>query len=130
MKRSIITILSCAALICAFALPSIMAADNPEPPSGDMFKGFEWPEGRKTVATFDHANHRQPCETCHHKWDGSSEITGCTVDGCHDDFKDKRTDASAYKAFHDRRSEASCLGCHKSMKKGPTKCSDCHPRKK
>jgi hypothetical protein len=125
MTRAIVTIFSCAALICAFALPSIMASDAP---AGNVFKGFEWPDGKKAVASFDHANHKMDCKVCHHKWDGAGPIVKCTNAGCHDDFKAKKGDRSAYNAFHDRKAEASCRGCHKNMKKGPTKCTECHPK--
>lgn len=69
------------------------------------------------VVTFDHAKHQTDvpdCAECHHT--GGFE----TCSSCHA----KKADGKklAYKkAMHDN-----CKGCHKSMKKGPTKCKECH----
>ena len=67
--------------------------------------------------TFDHAAHQaqfKDCKTCHHK---GVEAGACKT--CH---LKKKTDAPKAKdAFHKQ-----CKGCHKKMKKGPTKCKACH----
>ena len=132
MKKTLVISLMCAALVCAFALPSLYAVDAP----ADM--ELHVPDGAKATKSpvpFSHKGHASlECKTCHHKWDGKGDIKGCASEGCHTDMKDKRGDNSYYKAFHDR-SETSCMGCHKALKKakkdtGPTSCTQCHPKKK
>jgi hypothetical protein len=68
------------------------------------------------VVTFDHAKHQglTECKTCHHT-DGFEKC-----DSCHAKKKDGKK--PKYKdAMH-----TNCKGCHKEMKKGPTKCKGCH----
>lgn len=94
------------------------------------------PEGAKSTqppvkfSHMGHSNAKVDCVTCHHKWDGKSEVQGCSAAGCHDDFKAKRGEKSYYAAFHDRKADTSCLGCHQAKKsegvKAPTGCKDCH----
>jgi len=68
------------------------------------------------VVTFDHAKHQglTECKTCHHT--GGFE----KCDSCHgkkDDGKKIKYKTAIHK---------NCKGCHKEMKKGPTKCKECH----
>ncbi len=66
------------------------------------------------TVTFEHHAHqkRTECSTCHH----SGDYAKCR--SCHGvDPKAPK----AKNAFH-----KSCKGCHKQMKKGPTKCKECH----
>jgi len=112
-------------------------------------------DAKRAEVMFPHAVHfSNSCQTCHHKWDKASVITGCTTFGCHDlDKAPKMEDgkpvmdpvlkARYYKnAFH-----GMCIGCHKEIKKknkameaskaslgeklpptGPTGCNQCHPK--
>lgn len=69
------------------------------------------------VVTFDHAKHQadvSDCSVCHHT-DGFDKCSSCHV---------AKVDGKKLKyktAMHN-----SCKGCHKEMKKGPTKCKECH----
>ena len=75
---------------------------------------------------FAHAKHAaQKCEDCHHKMGESTDMK-CTA--CHNNTADKKADDSFDKAFHDRKSNHSCVGCHTNLKSGPTKCNDCHTK--
>jgi len=68
------------------------------------------------VVTFDHAKHQAAadCVACHHT--GTYETCG----SCHGDADDGAK--LKYKtAIHNN-----CKDCHKEMKKGPTKCKECH----
>lgn len=69
------------------------------------------------VVTFDHAKHQvdvPDCAACHH----TGGFEKCS--SCHAKAADGKK--LAYKkAMHDN-----CKGCHKEMKKGPTKCKECH----
>jgi hypothetical protein len=109
---------------------------------------------KRSAVAFPHSLHfGYTCKTCHHKWDGNSQVQSCTVSKCHDQlsmpmkFKknmDYRLEAIRYYkyAFHQQ-----CIRCHReiqtrnvklerSRKKikeplqwpGPTGCVGCHPR--
>jgi hypothetical protein len=109
---------------------------------------------KRSAVAFPHSQHfGYTCKTCHHKWDGNSQVQSCTASKCHDQLslpvKSKKTRTHRletiryYKyAFHQQ-----CIGCHReikiqneklerSMKKikeplqrpGPTACIGCHPR--
>lgn len=125
MKRSIIVSFMCVALIGAFVLPSLFAADAPK--GAVEMKAF--PTKTKASPKFDHATHKLDCKACHHKWDGKAPVKKCATAGCHDDFKEKKGEKSAYASMHDPKSKLSCVGCHKAGGKGPLKCDECHPKK-
>ncbi len=109
---------------------------------------------KRSAVAFPHSQHfGYTCKTCHHKWDGNSQVQSCTASKCHDQLssmgKSKRTRANKreairyYKyAFHQQ-----CIGCHREIKNhnkklersrkkitqplqwpGPTSCVGCHPR--
>lgn len=63
--------------------------------------------------TFSHGQHGNiPCGSCHHMWDGKGPVEGCATAGCHDNLKERQEATSYFRAFHDKNSETSCLGCH------------------
>ena len=63
--------------------------------------------------SFSHGQHGNiACGTCHHMWDGKGKIEGCATEGCHDNLKERQEATSYFRAFHDKNSETSCLGCH------------------
>jgi hypothetical protein len=102
---------------------------------------------------FNHSKHfTYDCRTCHHKWEGTAKITGCTASNCHDLLKSPKnpTHYLAYTkegikyykyAYHEN-----CIGCHKKLKAKqkklemsykalqkteqilPTSCNDCHTK--
>ncbi|MCJ2163267.1 MULTISPECIES: cytochrome c3 family protein [unclassified Pseudodesulfovibrio] len=120
--------------ICTLLLGASLAAAAPKAP-GELKLGP--PDGiaaTKTHVTFSHAKHdaaKVECVTCHHTWDGTSDIKQCSTSGCHD--QPGKKDARAfYTAFHSKKTENSCLGCHKIVKKNgkpvPVSCGSCHPK--
>ncbi len=134
MKKTLLICMVAAALVCAFALPSLYAVDAP----GDMV--LKAPAGAKMTKApvdFSHKGHAAlDCTKCHHTWDGKAAVKKCSAEGCHVDTskKGKKKPTSFYSAFHSKK-DMSCVGCHKALKKakkatGPTKCGDCHPKKK
>ena len=128
MKRTLLISLMCAALVCVFALPSLWAVDAP---GGEIIlKAPAGAKATKAPVAFTHANHKQDCKVCHHKWDGSGAVKGCSAEGCHVDASKaaKKDPKGFYQAWHAKGSK-SCVGCHKTEKKGPTKCTECHPKK-
>lgn len=96
------------------------------------------PEGwkaTKTLVDFSHATHdsaKIDCVTCHHAWDGKSDIQSCATTGCHDQTG-KKGNNTFYAAFHNKNADSSCLGCHKKTNKKdktalPVSCKTCHPK--
>lgn len=98
----------------------------------------EYGEMREAPVLFSHSLHAAfDCGDCHHDdqgrpWDGTYEITGCMISGCHDMAAaetpaDRRDIRYFYKAYHDM-----CMtGCHRDLARagepsGPTACPDCH----
>ena len=109
---------------------------------------------KRSAVAFPHSRHFDyNCKTCHHKWDGNSQVQSCTASKCHDrlsfsvksekamDNEPERIRYYKY-AFHQQ-----CVSCHReirthnvklerSRKKikeplqrpGPTSCIGCHPR--
>ena len=133
MKKSLFVSLIGAALLCACAAPSLYAVDAP----GDMMltppEGMKFKKEAKPPVPFSHEKHKEiDCATCHHTWDGSSDIQKCTDSGCHDSLeyksKENKDDIKLVEvAYH----EMCYQGCHKDLKKekkptGPTSCAKCH----
>ena len=109
---------------------------------------------KRSAVAFPHSRHfGYTCKTCHHKWDGNSQVQSCTASKCHDQLSlavkykkamDNRAEAIRYYkyAFHQQ-----CISCHREIKihneklersrrklkeplqwPGPTGCVGCHPR--
>lgn len=129
MHRLIVPFLVLSVLIFS----SVMAQAATEVPADLILTPPETMRAKKSPVDFSHTIHgaaKIECATCHHTWDGTSNIQSCSASGCHDQ-DGKRGPNSFYAAFHDKKSEASCLGCHKSVKKQgnanvPTSCKSCH----
>lgn len=134
MKKSLLVCLTAAALVLAFALPSIYAVEAPE--DGIVLDHTDDPKGYTT--TFNHTTHASvDCTTCHHM-EGDQQYASCVAEGCHD-AADKKADMSWYKVVHDRKAGAkpTCVSCHLEtagddieLKKQLTGCmgSACHPK--
>lgn len=131
MYRFIIAFLTFSVFV--FGATSALAATDA--PADLRLTPPETMRAKKTPVDFSHNTHDAAdiaCATCHHNWDGESEVQSCAASGCHDQ-PGKRGVNSFYAAFHNKKTEASCLGCHKSLKKQgnkdvPTSCKSCHPR--
>ena len=119
-----------------------------------VLKPDESIEPKKSSVDFNHPQHFiYDCKTCHHKWEGKTQIPTCTTTECHDLLKSPKkptkylvytdTGIKYYKyAYHKK-----CVGCHKEVKakrkememsyqvlkeklpsSGPTGCIECHPK--
>ncbi|MEA3544443.1 MAG: cytochrome c3 family protein [Thermodesulfobacteriota bacterium] len=66
------------------------------------------------VVTFNHSTHQEltDCVTCHH----TGDYAQCK--SCHGVEENA---PKAKNAYHKQ-----CKDCHKEMKKGPTRCKECH----
>jgi hypothetical protein len=90
---------------------------------------------KKAPVKFTHETHvkkyKIKCADCHHVFKDGKNVfkEGDKVDkcaACHKSpTKNEGKMLSLKNAFH-----KNCQGCHKKEKKGPTKCNECHPKKK
>lgn len=142
MKKSILASLLSACMLLFLSLAVLQAYDFeiPEIIVMDDAQGkTENPQYSPTE--FQHKTHEAvvaECQTCHHMWEDESEPPQkCTDAGCHDLIGAKGAEMrevnSAYFAYHDRKSEHSCVGCHQALKQageatGPLPCNACHPK--
>jgi len=130
MKRFVFS-----AVTLTLLLSASMALAAVEAPGDMVLRPPEGMEAKKSFVDFSHSIHgaaKIDCVTCHHTWDQKSEISSCSVAGCHDQ-PGKKGDNSFYMAFHEKQSDISCLGCHKTEKKNgnknvPVSCKSCHPK--
>jgi hypothetical protein len=123
-----------AAGIYAATAPDVIQMNNP---------GYK--KHTKAIVALSHAKHVNDygvtCGECHHDDAGKplalkdgDPVQGCGE--CHSEFgkldkKDKKMKKSdKIKKYHKEALHANCQGCHKEQKKGPTKCAECHPKKK
>jgi len=131
MKKSLMIGLMVAALVCAFALPSVIAASAPADTM--TLQAPADVKATKTPVTFPHKKHEgvADCLVCHHKSADKNAIKGCAAEGCHTDGSAaaKKEPKGFYQAWHSKAAKNSCMGCHKESKKGPVGCKDCHPKK-
>jgi len=137
MKKSLMISLMVAALVCVFALPAVIAGNAPA--DNMVLKAPEGVKMTKAAVDFPHKAHEGAgidCMVCHHKATDKNAITGCSVEGCHTDASKaaKKDPKGFYQAWHSKKNEASCLGCHKMKKKEgntkvPVACKACHPKK-
>lgn len=133
MQRFILSILA----LCVLVLTVSVASAAPKAPADLKLGPPEGIKATKTMVHFSHAKHEAAkieCTSCHHTWDGkNAEIKSCAATGCHDQ-PGKKGQNAYYTAFHTKKSDQSCLGCHKIMKKNgkvvPVSCKQCHPKKK
>lgn len=130
MRKVLFVSVVCAILVGFVGLPALQAVDAPKGPMDVTLPAGVTPTQEK--CKFDHGggHAKLECKACHHKEEGGA-IKKCAAAGCHDnpDPKDKTSEKSFYKAYHDMKSTHSCMGCHKAEGKGPAKCTDCHPKK-
>ena len=130
-KKSIIFAAVFAMIFSFAAITTINAADK-----GPADMVLETAK-KKKPAEFPHKKHQDlmPCSECHHGKDDAGKQTaykeGMKIQkcaSCHDKDMANAKLNNFMKAAH-----ANCKDCHKKGykgKKGPTKCSGCHPKKK
>lgn len=130
MQRTILSAL----ILCVMLLAGTSALAAPKAPVDLMLGPPEGMKASKALVAFPHSRHEAAnldCVTCHHTWNGQSDIKKCGTAGCHDQAGKKEVN-TFYAAFHDKNAEFSCLGCHKTvMKEGrevPVACKSCHAK--
>jgi hypothetical protein len=109
---------------------------------------------KRSAVAFAHSRHFDyTCKTCHHKWDGNSQVQSCTASKCHDQLsatvKNQKTPNEGLQAirYYKYAFHQQCISCHREIKThnkrleqsrkkikeplqwpGPTGCVGCHPR--
>jgi hypothetical protein len=124
-------------------------------PMGDITLEPLSANAKRTAVTFPHAAHfGYSCQRCHHTWDRTTPITGCSATGCHDMAEAPKTeegrpvkDTILQVRYYKNAYHTMCIGCHKAINKeneklqatrmptdqkmadsGPTGCIQCHPK--
>jgi len=104
---------------------------------------------RRSAVAFPHSRHfNYRCKTCHHKWDGHTQVKSCSASNCHNGLSAPKKDSKApFDRYYKTAFHQSCIGCHKETKiqnqkleasktvlrdtlarTGPTGCVQCHPK--
>lgn len=124
-----------AALLAGLALAAWLtpAFAQTDAPAG-MPQAEGQPAPRKLAVPFEHNEHNKKaklknCIVCHHGLkNGRRVTTGRSIErscsDCHRERPMTQNDPPSLMSI----SHASCQGCHTKMKKGPVKCSQCHPQ--
>ncbi len=139
MKKRLLAILVCVAFAAvALFTTAVWAQKTKSGEVADTLEIFEtavFTKHKKSAVVFPHKKHsvdyKIACTECHHNykdgkqvWKEGDKVAKCGT--CHK--SPKKNDGkmlSLYNAFH-----KNCRDCHKKAKKGPTKCAQCHPKKK
>lgn len=112
-------------------------------------------EPKRSPVDFPHSTHfaSVDCRTCHHKWQGTEIIKGCTTTDCHDvtvsptKSGEGASNPDLAIRYYKTGYHQMCIGCHKEIKiqnkqletsfkelqetlttPGPTGCIECHPK--
>jgi hypothetical protein len=156
MQKSVLTVgILAMALVGTIWGSTVIAADEMCVPMEDITIAPLTADAKRSEVTFPHAVHfSYACQQCHHTWNLTEPVVGCTTSGCHDldamplDDKGRPTKDSAMAArYYKNAYHAMCIGCHKDIKAqnkateasmkalgkplpaaGPTGCNQCHPQ--
>jgi len=154
MKKKSLLVLGVAALSVVFLFAVVYATQ--QAPDTITMESKVYKKHKKTLVNLSHKKHNVdyaiPCNDCHHVykdgknvWKEGEEVKKCDAEGCHSKAKapkakegekklsrkEKASQGYHYSAVHEN-----CVGCHKAIKKKdktkavPTKCTECHPKKK
>jgi cytochrome c553 len=86
---------------------------------------------KQAAVNFPHEAHKAvtECATCHHTQPdlaAGGEAESCA--GCHVGPEDAATPDCAQMSMSKNPYHITCVSCHKTEEKGPTKCTECHPK--
>jgi hypothetical protein len=156
MQKTVLTVALLTLILCGLIWGSmVIAADEMCVPMDEITLQSPAADAKRSEVVFPHSVHfTHACQQCHHSWNTTEPIVGCTTSGCHDleaqpldnegkPVKDEAQLIRYYKtAFH-----TMCIGCHKEVKAqnkdlessmkalgkalpaaGPTGCNECHPK--
>ncbi len=105
------------------------AQPSPAHPGDLVIQSIDPATATQAPVAFSHTVHEgYECAFCHHKGGNVS----CTSAGCHTDTSTKKltgaTENVSFEAAFHIKGDKSCVGCHRTLKAGPTSCKDCHPK--
>lgn len=139
MKKRTLIVLTAAVLGMAFLFA--LAYATQQAPDTLTMESKVFDKHKKALVTFNHKKHnvdyKVVCADCHHIYEGGknvwqegTEVKKC--DACHTEAKapsgDKSPKEEKIKKYYYDAIHANCVGCHKDQKKGPSKCTECHPK--
>jgi len=114
-------------ILCLGLIGGLSAFAKKAPPKNMVIKACQ---KRKPPVALPHELHAKkakiPCKQCHHK--GKIE-QGCSSADCHAGKANAKRPGCAEMSLKKNVFHLSCRGCHKEMKKGPTRCNQCHVKK-
>ncbi len=107
-------------LVLTLGVSAVAFSQDGDPSNPPAEVEFKRPEGAAATnyagVKFNHEAHMaEDCMLCHHTWDGASNVKSCSAKGCHDDMKNRELPTSYFRAYHDKHSKRSCVGCHTEM---------------
>ena len=149
MKKRFFLVLTAVALGVVFIFA--LAYATQQTPDTIKMESKVYKTHKKSLVTLSHKKHnvdyKIPCTDCHHVykdgknvWKEGDAVQKC--DACHAEAKapkvkegePKLSKKDKIKQFHYDAIHENCKGCHQdASKKGkaaPTKCTECHPKKK
>ena len=153
MKRSLLVLTAVAmGVVFLFAL----AYATQQAPDNITMESKVYTKHKKALVNLSHKKHNVdyaiPCTDCHHVykdgknvWKEGDAVQKCDAEGCHCKAKAPKAKEGekklsrkekASQGFHYSAIHENCVGCHKDVKKKdktkavPTKCAECHPKKK
>jgi c(7)-type cytochrome triheme protein len=119
-------------IVCLFAalafglLATVSSMASEEKAKGPESIEMKGPAGKKAPVTFNHAKHQEgtKCGECHHSKGADGKqvayVEGQKIEKCSACHELGNTKDMVHQ---------NCKGCHVTAAKGPTKCTECHPKK-
>lgn len=117
-------------LVAPLAFVITQAATPADAPENISLDGC----GEKQAAVaFPHKAHWElsDCTTCHHTAEGltaDSDTDVKTCKSCHVKPEEEGTPDCSQMSLKKNPYHMLCVDCHKKEQKGPTKCTECHPK--
>ena len=140
MRKGVVAVAVLLAFVMAAFIGTGAMAQKTKTKSGEvadvmMIKDPLFKKYKKAPVKFTHKLHVEKykikCADCHHVYKDGKNVfkDGDKVQKCAECHKSPKKNQgkvlSLYNSFH-----KNCRECHKKAKKGPTKCNQCHPKKK
>lgn len=88
---------------------------------------------KQAAVTFPHLKHTElvdTCVTCHHTQEGLTADSDVKVEACTACHLDPEEGVPGMREMSLKKNpfHGACISCHKEQEKGPTKCTECHPK--
>ena len=126
--RKMMTLLAAFALVLSAAVAAGAAQKVPD----EVVIGAA--AAKKAPVPFPHGEHVKQvksCDVCHHTDKGLTAETAADVkpcSACHLNPTDETVPSMGQMSMTKNPFHKTCITCHKTEAKGPTKCDDCHKK--